>query len=258
MKIFGKLIIIFCLIIGNIAFAEQYRVLVLPVDLLNVCENYYCFEEASVIIANDTINNLNKSGKVFALNLYDVRSKLNSNPQLKTSATYAINKYKNSNSVDFTSLKKLSDGFEAKSIMMISSQVGKRNIWEILEVSSVFEAISSYSLETNAVLLDNVNDVVMWSGKYTKNLGNNESRFWAKNASQAVSQYEKIKYYSKDILSKSIAQNVVQRFCPKALKQIIPNTRPQTTDFRPNPLENIKPQPAEEYGEIQSETIYSF
>lgn len=258
MKILGKLIILFCLIIGSCAFAEQYKVLVLPVDLFSVCENYYCFEEASTIIANDTINNLNKSGKISALNLYDVRNKLNSNPQLKSSANYAINKYKNSNSIDFTSLKKISEGFDTKSILLISSQTSKRNIWEVLEVSSVFEAINSYTLETNAVLLDNVNDIVMWSGKYTKTLGDNESRFWAKNASQAVSQYEKIKYYSKDIVSKLITQNIIQRFYQKELKQITPNIKPQTTDFRPNPLENIKIQPTEDYEEIESETIFSF
>ena len=257
MKIFSKILLIFALFIGNAAFSEQYKVLVLPVDIFTVCENYYCFEEPSTIIANDTINYLNKNGRITALNLYDVRNQLNGNPQLKNAATYSLNKYKNSNSIDFASLKKLSDGFDAKSILLISSQVGKRSIWEVLEVSSVFEAVNQYSLDTNAVLLDNVNDIVMWSGKYTRNLGDSESRYWAKSASQAVSQYEKIKCYSKDIISTSIAQNIIQRFYPKSIKQIIPKVKPQTTDFRPNPLENIKIQPEKDSGEIQSETIYS-
>lgn len=257
MKIFSKLLLIFALFIGSATFSEQFKVLVLPVDLFTVCENYYCFEEASTIIANDTINYLNKNGRIATFDLYDVRKQLNGNQQLKSSATYALNKYKNSNSIDFDSLKKLSEGFGAKSILLISSQVGNRSIWEILEVSSVFEAINNYSLATNTVLLDNVNDIVMWSGKYTRNLGDSESRYWAKSASQAISQYEKIKYYSKDIISKSIAQNIIQRFYPKAIKQTIPKAKPQSTDFKPNPLENIKIHPEKDYGEIQSETIYS-
>lgn len=258
MRILGQLIVLFCVIFGNLAFAEQYKVLVLPVDLFNVCENYYCFDEPSTIIANDIIKYLNKNGKITAPDLYDTRKELNNNQQLKNSAIYAINKYKNSDSIDFSALKKLSNKFDTKSILLISSQVGKRNLWEILELSSVFEAANNYTLNTNAVLLDNVNDIVMWSGKYTRNLGDNESRYWAKNSSQANSQYEKIKYYSRDILSKSIVQNIIQRFYPKTLKQVMPNVKPQTTDFRPNSLENIKFQTPEEDSEIQSETMYSF
>ena len=260
MKIFSKILLIFTLFIGSTAFSEQYKVLILPVDLFSVCENYYCFDEPSTIISNDIINYLNKNGRVAATDLYEVRNKLSANPQLKTSATYALNKYKNSNNIDFTSLKKLSNEFGTKSIMLISSRTGTRSIWEVLEVSSVFEAVNDYSLETNAVLLDNVNDVVMWSGKYKRTLGDSESRFWAKDSSQANSQYEKIKYYSKDILAKTIAQNVIQRFMPKTIKQTTPDIKPQTTDFRPNPLENFKFKSQEEDTEIdlESEPMYSF
>lgn len=260
MKILSNILLIFALFIGSYVSAEPYKVLVLPVDLFSVCENYYCFEEPSEIFANDTIKYLNKSGKVSATNLYDVRSKLNANQQLKNSAAYALNKYKNTNTIDFASLKKLSNDFNSKSILLITSNVQKRSIWEILELSSVFETSHRYTLETNAVLLDNVNDIVMWSGKYKRTLGDSESRFWAKSSSQADSQYEKVKYYSKDILSKTIAQNIIQRFMPKKMKQITPDTKPQTTDFRPNPLENFKIKTKEEDTEIEfeNEPMYSF
>lgn len=258
MKFWTKLFIIIGLFIGGSAFAEQYSVLVLPASIFSVCQNYYCFEEPAEIISNDVINELNKSGKISAPTLYDIRKKINENPQLKTAVSTSTNKYSTSNYVDFSSLRKIANDYGVKSVLLISSKVQNRNLWEVLEISSVFEAASEYTLETNAVLLDNVNDVVMWSGKYKRSLGDNESRFWATNSAQANAQYEKIKFYSRDIVGKEISQNIMQRFFPKELKQVTPNVKPQTTDFRPNALENFKRTESEEYGEIESETIYAF
>ncbi len=246
--------------------AEPFKVLVLPVDLFSVCDNYYCFPEVSEIIAEDVINNFNKRGKIISPNLYDVRKKFAEDPALKASAVNTLNRYKNKNSVDFTSTKAVAKAFDAKSVLLINSLVtqqnSKRNVWEVMEVSSAFEAYNSYTMETNVVLTDNVNDVVMWSGKYKKILGDNETRFWAVTSSQAASQLEKMKFYSRDIISKDIAQNITLRFYPKVTKPVVPKSVEKTeqTDFRPNPLgnTNVRLQDDNDYGEIHSETIFDF
>ena len=244
--------------------AEPFKVLVLPVDLFSVCDNYYCFPEISEIIAEDVINNFNKRGKILAPNLYDVRKKFSEDPALKASAVNTLNRYKNKNSVDFTSTKAVAKAFDAKSVLLINSIVpqGKRSAWEVMEVSSVFEGINLYTLETNVVLTDNVNDVVMWSGKYKRTLGDNEARFWAVTSSHAASQLEKMKFYSRDIISKDIAQNITLRFYPKVTKPVVPKSVEKTeqTDFRPNPLgnTNVRLQDDNDYGEIHSETIFDF
>ena len=246
--------------------AEPFKVLVLPVDLFSVCDNYYCFPEVSEIIAEDVINNFNKRGKIVSPNLYDVRKKFAEDPALKASAVNTLNRYKNRNSVDFTSTKAVAKAFDAKSVLLINSLVtqqnSKRNVWEVMEVSSAFEAYNSYTMETNVVLTDNVNDVVMWSGKYKKILGDNETRFWAVTSSQAASQLEKMKFYSRDIISKDIAQNITLRFYPKVTKPVVPKSVEKTeqTDFRPNPLgnTNVRLQDDNDYGEIHSETIFDF
>lgn len=246
--------------------AEPFKVLVLPVDLFSVCDNYYCFPEVSEIIAEDVINNFNKRGKIISPNLYDVRKKFAEDPALKASAVNTLNRYKNKNSVDFTSTKAVAKAFDAKSVLLINSLVtqqnSKRNVWEVMEVSSAFEAYNSYTMETNVVLTDNVNDVVMWSGKYKKILGDNETRFWAVTSSQAASQLEKMKFYSRDIISKDIAQNITLRFYPKVTKPVVPKSVDKTeqTDFRPNPLgnTNVRLQDDNDYGEIHSETIFDF
>ena len=241
--------------------AEPFKVLVLPVDLFSVCDNYYCFPEVSEIIAEDVINNFNKRGKIISPNLYDVRKKFAEDPALKASAVNTLNRYKNRNSVDFTSTKAVAKAFDAKSVLLINSLVtqqnSKRNVWEVMEVSSAFEAYNSYTMETNVVLTDNVNDVVMWSGKYKRTLGDNEERFWAENTAQAASQLEKIRFFSKDIVSKNISQNIILRFYPKVTKPVIEQTPAKEPAVLQNPEGNIKPQ-KEDYGEIQSETIYNF
>lgn len=267
MKLLGKIIVLFCLLLGNCVSAETFNVLVLPTDLLSVCENYYCFHEPSEIFADDIINEFNKSGKIISPNLYDIRKKLDANSSLKKSAEYALNKYKMTNTVDFVSLKKLSEAFKTNSILLISSSVVsadkklKRSIWEVLEISSAFETVNAYTLETNAVLTDNVNDVVMWSGKYQRNLADNDLRFWAINSAHAASQLDKIRFYSRDIISKTISQNVILRFFPKMVKPVATMSSPKTveTDFRPNPLgTNVKIIEDKDFGEIHSETIYNF
>lgn len=258
MKHLSKIIVLICLFLGNCVSAEQFKVLVLPVDLFSVCENYYCFPEASEIFATDIINSFNNSGKISSPNLYEIRKKISETPQLKNTVSIALNQYKNKNSVDFVSLKKISNTFSIKSILLISSSVSKRSIWEVLEVSSAFEAEKQYQLETNAVLTDNVNDIVMWSGKWNRNLGDNESRFWATTAAQANSQLEKIKFYSQNLIAKNISQNVILRFYQKVSKPVTPQATPktETTDFRP--FNTVKQPVKEEYGEIESETIFNF
>ena len=266
MKFWAKLLVLFSLFIGTCANAEPFKVLVLPTDLFSVCENYYCFPESSNIFAADIIDNFNQSKKIVSPNLYEIRKKMAENPQLKASTTVALNKYKNTNNIDFDALKKISEDFKTNSILLISSTVNnghtKRGVWEVLEISTAFEIYNTFTLTTNAVLTDNVNDVVMWSGKYERSLGDNENRFWAKNIALANSNLEKIKAYSKTILSQSISQNIILRFYPKTITTNIPSTqtKTETKDFRPNALDGInsKLQNNNDYGEIQSETIFNF
>ena len=82
MKIWAKIIVLICLFLGNCVGAESFKVLVLPVDLLNVCGNYYCFPEMSEIIADDVIKNFNSQGKILSPDLYAVRKKLSSDAKL--------------------------------------------------------------------------------------------------------------------------------------------------------------------------------
>ena len=226
MRILVKLIIIFSLLISSVQ-AVTFDVLVLPSDLLNSKENYYGFDEVSEIFASDIINDFNLSnGKIKSPDLYEVRAKISQDSTLKTSISNTLKKYNTDNSVDYKALKDIGKDFSCKSVLLISSSVTtnknslKRGIWEVLEISTAFNAEYPYRLETSLVLIDTLNDIVMWSNHYSTKIGANDNSFEAKNYAQANEILNKIRLYSKNIVAKSASQNIILRFFPKSVRTI--------------------------------------
>lgn len=213
------------MLIPSAANAITFNVVVLPVDLLNVCNNYYCFPEASEILANDVVKYFNKTSKIKSPDLYEMRSVISLNQDLFDATASVVRKYDYNNTIDYPAVKKVAAKFDSKSVMLISSVVtankglSRRSVWEILEVSSAFDIEHPYILETNAVLIDTVNDIVMWSGNYTKEIGT-KSKFTARNSAQANSKLDNVRLYFNDILSVDIAQNAILRFFPKTIEPL--------------------------------------
>ncbi len=226
MKMFVRILSILFLL-TSVAQAVTFDVLVLPSDLFNTKENYYGFAEVSEIVANDLIKDFNSSnGKIKSPDLYDVRIKLNKSSDLKQSTNTLLKRYKDSNKLDYPSIKKVGNYFNCKSVLIVSSSVVtnknsiKRSLWEILNISSVFDIYYPYRLETSIVLLDTVNDLVMWSNNYSTKIGTNDNSFSAKTYAQANEELEKIKLYSKTVVAPSASQNIMLRFYPKAIRPI--------------------------------------
>ena len=225
-----KLLIKFLLILTmltSFAQAITFDVLVLPSDLYNTKENYYGFDEVSEIVASDIIKNFNSSeGKIKSPNLNEVRAKLNQNSELKKTVSSFLKQYKNTNKLDYTALKKVGNNFNCKSILIVSGSAVtnknsiKRSIWEILNISSNFDISYPYRLETSIVLIDTVNDLVMWSNNYSTKLGTNNNYFSAQNYAQANDELEKIKLYSQTVVAPSASQNIMLRFFPKAIRPL--------------------------------------
>ena len=224
MKNLIKFIFILSLLILPVS-ATTFDVLVLPADIFKKAENYYSFEEVSEVISNDLIRLFNSSnGKIKSPDLYEVRAKLIENPQVLQTTKGALDKYKTTSKIDYDAFKQVGNLFSCKSVLLVSSSAVtnknalRRSIWEVLEVSSVFNTSYPYRLETSIVLLDTVNDLVMWSNNYSTKLGTNENVFNARNYAQANSEYEKIKLYSQTVVAPSASQNIVLRFFPKTVR----------------------------------------
>lgn len=226
MKTFVKVLLILTML-TSFAQAITFDVLVLPADIFNTKENYYGFDEVSEIIANDIIKDFNSSnGKIQSPDLYEVRTKLNQNKESKQTVETLLKKYKDTNKLDYIAIKKTGNLFNCKSVLIVSSYVVtnknslKRSAWEILNISSIFDISYPYRLETSVVLLDTVNDLVMWSNNYSTKIGANDNIFAATNYAQANAELEKIKLYSKTVVAPSASQNIMLRFFPKAIRPL--------------------------------------
>lgn len=246
--------------------AVQFDILVLPTDILSVCENYFCFPEVSEIVAEDVINNINSYNNMSAIELYSVRQKLAQDIELQNSVRELLTSYSKNEKIDFNKLNKTAESFGVKSIVIITSYTTsekssiKRNLWELLEISSAFKTSTPINLTTSAVLTDNVNNLIMWSGKYNKTVSDTNGYFIAKNQTQAASQYEKIKQYSKNNISQTISQNIHLRFFPKEIRTFKVNRQnlengDEKPKFVPNALEHlINPQMIREIEEGTNNT----
>jgi phage anti-repressor protein len=263
MKKFGVKIIftiIFTLFSISKVNAVQFDVLVLPTDIFNVCDNYFCFPEPSEIAAKYVIEDLKAYKTINAIELADIRAKLESKPELKQVTQDMLKNFEQTEKIDFQILNELSKEFGVKSTIIISSyaitdrSATRRDLWEVLEVSSAFKITYPFNLTTTAVLTDNVNSVVMWSNKYNKTVSDSNGYFLALNHAQAASHLEKINQYYRNNVSKNISQNVHLRFFPKDVKTFtVKNQQTEEQEkpsFVPNALEHlIKPQMIKELEE---------
>ncbi|MBR6098466.1 hypothetical protein IKP85_01830 [bacterium] len=217
-----------------------FNVVVLPVDLFKVCANYYCYPEISEIVSTDVIDNFNSTGRINSPSLSYVRKAAAGNQELKTSINNVLMQYNKDKSIDFSALKYIAKSFNANSVLIISNDVpvenaySRRSVWEMLVLSTNFKINYPYQMETDAVLVDTINDLVMWKNTYKKKISDSGDNFRAPNASDAYAKLEYFRLYSKDILAKSISQNIYLRFFPKIVdpQPIVRDTTPTGAYFR--------------------------
>ena len=243
-----------------------FNVVVLPVDLFKVCANYYCYPDVSSIIADDVIESFNKTGRINSPSLYYVRKTLNSNPTVKDTVNNVLTGFKNNKNLDFAALKTIGRTFNANSVLLISNDIpiegayARRNYWEMLVLSTNFGISYPYEMETKVVLVDTYNDLAMWSCVYKKKVSDQNNMFSAPNASDTYAKLEYLKMYSKDILAKSISQNIYLRFFPKVVdpQPLVKDDKPEGAYFRyesapsvrPKLLEDTRPQKTDDFGEV--------
>lgn len=250
-KILFTIVMLFSLNLSG--HAVQFDLLVLPSDLFNVCDNYFCYPEPSEIASKYIIDELSYYKTMNIIPLNTVRSTLQTNQNLKNITEGMLNQFKLKDTVDFDTLKLLSKEFNVKSVILVSAystsdkNSTRRSLWEIFEISSAFKISYPFNLVTNVVLTDTVNNVVMWSSKYSKNVSDTNGYFYAKNQAQAASQLEKIKQYYKDNVSYGASQNIYLRFFPKDVRTFEVKRNDgeerEKPHFVPNALEHlIQPQ----------------
>ena len=274
---FTKLLLIFAILVFSAIKVEaqtQFELLVLPTDIFSVCDNYFCFPEVSNIIAEDVISDLKTKNNINVKTLNEVRLTLNTNYQLKQKTIKVIETYGKTNKIDFPTLNEIAKDFNVKSVLIIDTYAIndkttlKRNLWDTLEITSAFKITYPFELKSTAILTDCINSLVMWSGKYSKNVSDTFGYYNASNQTQAMSQLEKIKQYSSGSISQTISQNVFMRFFPRDVRTFTVKKTEQEMDaepkkFIPNALEHLSnPRMQKEYDshlpEYSDDFIFTF
>ena len=250
MKCFFKILVILFMAIASFLPSEAkvtFNVVVIPIDLFKVCSNYYCYPEVSEIIASDVVENFNNTGRIYSPTMSYVRRAMTADENLRRYTLSIIQRYERDQSLDFAAMKIIAKSFNANSLLLISNDVpidkayARRSVWEMLVLSTNFDISYPYEMETNAILVDTVNDLVMWRGFYKKKISDSNDAFKAPNASDAYAKLEYFRLYSKDILSKIISQNIYLRFFPKLIdpQPIVKDTKPEGAYFRFESESNI-------------------
>ncbi len=250
-KIIFKILLTILILLGVSTKSEaiEYNILVIPTEIFNVCDNYFCFPEPSEIAANYVIKDLGSFKGMNIVELPQLRATLEEDPELKASTINMLKSFEESEKIDFQTLDKLSKKFGVKSVILISCyaitdrSATRRGLWEVLEIASAFKITYPFNLTTTAVLTDNVNNIVMWSSKYNKTVSDTNGYFLALNQAQAASHLEKIKQYFKNNVSNNISQSVHLRFFPKDVRTFNINKpkaeSSQDSQFIPNALDKL-------------------
>ena len=164
--------------IAPFAMAEQYKVLVIPDNIVtdNEAVDSYIYNATSEFFANEVINLLNQTDYIKSPTVSEERKLLKSNPSYMIPARNLTNRFKTSYNVDYTQLKKISN--QAKYVLLITSSIDSEN----------------YIYKTISVV---------------------ENRIITRGPSPQTEQLQKIRDYSR-MLCPEIAQNVQERVLPPA------------------------------------------
>ena len=207
--------------IAPFAMAEQYKVLVIPDNIVtdNEAVDSYIYNATSEFFANEVINLLNQTDYIKSPTVSEERKLLKSNPSYMIPARNLTNRFKTSYNVDYTQLKKISN--QARYALLITSSIDsenyilRRTFWDFVNIPGATVVDPAYKINTYAVLIDLQKNVALWSNTFYKTISVVENRIITRGPSPQTEQLQKIRDYSR-MLCPEIAQNVQERVLPPA------------------------------------------
>lgn len=210
-----KLLVMFFILIGLSACAEQQKVDVLPLFMSNAQNtNVYGFATVSEIVAGDIIQNFLLGNKINTTKLESVKA-LNEN---NFAIQQAAQKFSKTGLIDF---EKFSAATTDKTLLVVAyvedNNFSKLDLWDALKLSSDFGLEFPFMWTTKVVLFDNKDGVALWQKTYTCPLTSGDGRFIARDYTHAVEQYEKVRSFSKYIIAKDVEENINLRLTPREI-----------------------------------------
>ena len=213
-------------------FAEQYKVLVIPDNIVteNEAVDSYIYNATSEFFANEVINILNQTDYIKSPTVSEERKLLKSNASAMIPAKNLTTRFRTSYNIDFVQLKKIATKSQARYALLITSAIDsenyilRRTFWDFINIPGATVIDPAYKINTYAALVDTQNNTVLWSNTFYKTISVVENRIITRGPSPQTEQLSKIRDYSR-MLCPEIAQNVQLKVLP-----------PQTYDKESNQI----------------------
>lgn len=202
-------------------FAEQYKVLVIPDNIVteNEAVDSYIYNATSEFFANEVINILNQTDYIKSPTVSEERKLLKNSASTMIPAKTLTTRFRTSYNIDFVQLKKIATKSQARYALLITSAIDsenyilRRTFWDFVNIPGATVVDPAYKINTYAALVDTQNNTVLWSNTFYKTISVVENRIITRGPSPQTEQLSKIRDYSR-MLCPEIAQNVQLKVLP--------------------------------------------
>lgn len=219
--LFKTLVVGMIMFAAPCVFAEQYKVLVIPDNIVteNEAVDSYIYNATSEFFANEVINILNQTDYIKSPTVSEERKLLKSNAYMMIPAKNLTTRFRTSYNIDFVQLKKIATKSQARYALLITSAIDsenyilRRTFWDFVNIPGATVVDPAYKINTYAALVDTQNNTVLWSNTFYKTISVVENRIITRGPSPQTEQLSKIRDYSR-MLCPEIAQNVQLKVLP--------------------------------------------
>lgn len=216
-----KVLVGMVLFIASSAFAEDYKVLVIPDNIVteNIALDSYIYNASSEFFADEVVSLLNGTDYINAPTVSETRNLYKQDPSAMIYAKNLTNRFRTSYNIDYVTLRKLTNKANTRYALLMTSYIDSENYilrrtpWDVLNIPGASVVDPAYKISTYAVLVDTQNNKKLWADTYYKTISVCENRIITRGASPQTEQLQKIKDYS-NYVCPQIAQNVQQNVLP--------------------------------------------
>ncbi len=217
-----KLIIVgIVLTLSPLAFAEDYKVLVLPDNIVTEAAaiDSYIYNATAEFFADEIASTLDATDYISAPSVSEIRKNLKSNPSDMLATKALTQRFRTTYNIDYLELKKIAQKSDARYALLVTSAVDaenyvlRRTVWDFLNIPGASVVDPAYKISTYAVLVDTEKNSKIWSDTFYKTISVCENRIITRGPSPQTEQLQKIKDYSRYVCPQ-IARNVQRNILP--------------------------------------------
>lgn len=219
--LYKKILVGMVLLLAPSVFAEDYKVLVIPDNIVtdNIAVDSFIYNASAEFFADEVVTLLNSTTYMSAPTVSETRELYKQDPSAMLAAKNLTNKFRTSYNVDYVTLRKLASKANTKYALLMTSYVDAENYilrrtpWDVLNIPGASVVDPAYKISTYAVLVDTEKNTKLWSDTFYKTISVCENRIITRGPSPQTEQLGKIKDYSRYVCPQ-IAQNVQRTVLP--------------------------------------------